>query len=365
MLKRLEKNKDIIFIATVLLVIYQIIQNYEWFFSFACRVLGILVPFFWAFGIAFLLNPLMVYIEKKRKFNRIVTLLFIYTFLIGVLTLLVVIVTPQLVKSITDIIKNMPDYYDIVENKISVLLDSKFFENPELNTMVKDSVDTLAKSTFDYFNDSLSDIFSRLIGLTSGFLQFIVGLIVSIYMLYDKEYFKLSSKKIVYRLFGAQKGDFIIHWGNVTNTVFQEFFIGKSLDSFIIGLLCWAGLLFLNAPYPFLLAIIVGIFNMIPYVGPFIGAIPVVFLSFFVKPITALWAAIFILILQQFDGNILGPKILGNRMGIKPISVMLAIFIGGGLFGILGMLVGVPIFKLLSIIIDQFVGSKGDLENCE
>ena len=365
MLKRLEKNKDIIFIVTILLVIYQIIQNYEWFFSFAYLILSILVPFFWAFGIAFLLNPLMVYIEKKRKFNRIVTLLFIYTFLIGLLTLLLVIVTPQLVKSITDIVKNMPDYYDIIESKISVLLDSKFFENPELNTIIKESVDKLAKNTFDYFNDSLSDIFSELLGLTSRFLQFIVGLIVSIYMLYEKEYFKLSTKKIVYRLFGDQKGESIIHWGDITNNVFQEFFIGKSLDSFNIGLLCWVGLLFLNAPYPFLLAVIVGIFNMIPYVGPFIGAIPVVFLSFFMKPSTALWSAIFILVLQQFDGNILGPKILGNRMGIKPISVMLAIFIGGGLFGIFGMLVGVPIFKLLSIIIEQFIDSKDDMKILE
>ncbi len=358
MLNKLKKYQDIIFLVIVILIIAKIIQNYQWFLGIVGELSRILAPFFWAFGTAFLLNPLMKYIEKKIHTKRLFTLIIIYTLLIGLLILFIVIVTPRITNSVTELVKNMPQYYKAFQNSMNSFLDSRFFDNAELNKMIKETLGTIFESVFAYFNDFLSNLVSKVIGLTSGILQFLVGLIISVYMLYDKEHFQDFAKKVLNKLFESDKSKGIIEWGSIANSVFTDFFIGKTIDSLIIGILCGIGLTIIGAPYPFLLSVVVGVFNMIPYVGPFIGAVPTIILTLFIVPQKTIWVALFILILQQFDGNILGPKILGNRLGIRPIYVVLAIFIGGGFFGMFGMLVGVPLFKMFSIVLDRLMGEK-------
>ncbi|MDO4793816.1 MAG: AI-2E family transporter [Filifactor alocis] len=348
---------------TISIIFYKIIQNYEVLFSLLKKLNVVLTPFFWAFGIAFLLNPLMKKIETYKGMSRTRTLVVMYTLLIGLLSLLVIIVTPRIISSVTEIVVNMPGYYNRLQMLLSSVLESKFISDTDVNEFLSTSTRKLADSVFDYLNHSATKMVSRVIDLTSAVLQFIVGLIISIYMLYDKEMFQDSFKKILFHLLEKKNARKIIEWGSITNSVFTDFFIGKSLDSLIIGILCGIGLSIIGAPYPFLLALIVGIFNMIPYVGPFIGAVPAVFFTLLSDPLKALWVVLFIFVLQQFDGNILGPKILGDRLGVRPIYVMLAIFVGGGFFGMFGMLVGVPVFKLISIALAKLVEDKDILQD--
>lgn len=358
MFHRLKKYQDIIFLIALSIIMYKAIQNYESFLFVFQKLIAILMPFFWAFGIAFLLNPLMKLIEGRKGMNRTMTLTIIYTLLIGLLALFFIIVTPRIIKSITDIVINMPVYYSQVQDTVSKLLDEKMMIDYEINDFLLDSTKKMADSLFNSLNHSMTEVVSGVINLTSSILQFAVGLIISIYMLYDKERFQESLKKILLHIFGKNSTQKILEWGTITNTIFTDFFIGKSLDSLIIGILCGIGLSVIGAPYPFLLAFVVGVFNMIPYVGPFIGAVPAIFFTLLVSPARALWVVLFIFVLQQFDGNILGPKILGDRLGIRPIYVMLAIFLGGGFFGMFGMLIGVPVFKLISIAINRLIEEK-------
>lgn len=358
MFHRLKKYQDIIFLIALSIILYKVIQNYESFLFVFQKLIAILMPFFWAFGIAFLLNPLMKLIERRKGMSRTMTLTIIYTLLIGLLALFFIIVTPRIIRSITDIVINMPIYYSQVQDAVSKLLDEKRMIDYEINDFLLDSTKKMADSLFNSLNHSMTEVVSGVINLTSSILQFAVGLIISIYMLYDKERFQASLKKILFHIFGKNSTHKILEWGTITNTIFTDFFIGKSLDSLIIGGLCGIGLSLIGTPYPFLLAFVVGIFNMIPYVGPFIGAVPAIFFTLLVSPAKALWVILFIFVLQQFDGNILGPKILGDRLGIRPIYVMLAIFLGGGFFGIFGMLIGVPVFKLISIAINRLIEEK-------
>lgn len=362
MFHRLKKYQDIIFLITISIIIYKVIQNYQVLFSVLIKMNVVLTPFFWAFGMAFLLNPLMKKIETYKGMSRTRTLVVMYTLLIGLLSLFVIIVTPRMISSVTEIIVNMPRYYNRLQMLLSSVLESRLISDTDVNEFLSTSTRKLADSVFDYLNHSATKMVSRVIDLTSAVLQFVVGLIISIYMLYDKERFQDSLKKLLYYLFERENAKKIIEWGSITNSVFTDFFIGKSLDSLIIGILCGIGLSIIGTPYPFLLALIVGIFNMIPYVGPFIGAVPAVFFTLLSDPLKALWVILFIFVLQQFDGNILGPKILGDRLGVRPIYVMLAIFVGGGFFGIFGMLIGVPVFKLISIALSKLLEEKDVLQ---
>lgn len=145
---------------------------------------------------------------------------------------------------------------------------------------------------------------------------------------------------------------------NMSHNIFGKFMIGKIIDSFIIGLLCFLGTRLLNIPYSLLISVIVGITNIIPFFGPFLGAIPCILILLVIDPIKALWFSIFILILQQIDGNIIGPKILGNSIGISAIFIMFSVIVGGGLFGVLGMILGVPVFVVLYNLISTFINKK-------
>ena len=168
-------------------------------------------------------------------------------------------------------------------------------------------------------------------------------------------------------LFSKKQVESIASTIKYTNSVFNSFVVGKTIDSLIIAIIFFIGSIILNLPYPMLFAIIIGITNMIPYFGPFIGAVPVVALTILINPIKGLWVLIFIVVLQQFDGVILGPRILGDSIGLKPIGVIFAIIVGGAIAGPLGMFFGVPIFSVIFTIFSNFVeklyNSKNTVKN--
>ena len=201
--------------------------------------------------------------------------------------------------------------------------------------------------------------------LTTGVIDFVgeifnalIGIIVSIYILYSKEMFGKQGKKITYAVLNARHANIVLHVMQKANEIFGGFLIGKIIDSAIIGLLCFFGLTLLNMPYTLLVSVIVGVTNVIPFFGPYIGAIPSAVLILLADPIKGVYFLVFILVLQQLDGNFIGPKILGSSTGLSSFWVIFAILLGGGMFGFIGMLLGVPSFAVIYYIVQMVVNGK-------
>ena len=188
--------------------------------------------------------------------------------------------------------------------------------------------------------------------------QLFVGLITAFYLLMDKERFCNQSKKICYATMRRETCESLIYWTRHASHIFAGFISGKILDSIIIGVLCYLGMLLFKMEYALLISVIVGVTNIIPFFGPFIGAVPSILILLIVNPYSALWFAVFILVLQQLDGNVIGPLILGDYVGISPLWIMISIVIGGGLFGFVGMLLSVPVFALIYAIIKALLENR-------
>lgn len=330
---------------------------------YTSNFLGIFIqlvsPFIWALTIAYLLNPLMILMEKKLRLPRIVCLIIIYILLLGLLTLFITIITPKIIENIRNINDNLPEYLKTAEkwlilqsSKLAVLKDYGVYEYFQKN--LTNFMSTLSGS----MTLTLSKTVSQLIDITSALLSFALGVVISIYMLKDKEVFGRQINKFLYAIFPTNKVDYLINVSKEMNMVFSKYLIGKIVDSLIIGILCFIGLLIIGAPFAVAFSSIVAVTNMIPYFGPFIGMIPAVIITLFYSPIKAIWVGLFILGLQQFDGLYLGPKILGTQVGLKPLWVISAIIIGGGLFGVIGMLLAIPVTGMAKLLLSKYVNTK-------
>jgi predicted PurR-regulated permease PerM len=358
-LHRLRENINIFFILLVAFIMYKVIDNHYYFITQLRFLWTLMSPFIWAFGIAYILNPLMVWLESNRKIKRPVSLAIVYVMLLGVLTLMVTIVTPVILQNITDIMEKLPGYIarserwvneKIIEFGIIEGLGESFFNFNDLNRIFT--------RVLNFLNITFSTLINRVVGITSGIAKMLLGLLISVYLLADKEKFISSIKRICYAYLGESKSEELFEFGRETDRVFSNFLIGKLIDSAIIGLICYIGLSLLRVNFALLLSIIVGVCNMIPYFGPFIGAVPAVLITLFYDPPKALWVTLFVLALQQFDGLILGPKILGDKVGLSPFYIILSIIIGGGFFGIIGMLLGVPVLKTIFILFGRDIDRR-------
>ncbi|KXZ40789.1 Predicted PurR-regulated permease PerM [Alkalithermobacter thermoalcaliphilus JW-YL-7 = DSM 7308] len=321
--------------------------------------ISILGPFIWAFSIAYLLNPMMSYLERNFKIKRGLSIGIVYLVVLGLIIITATIVSPRIVKSIAQILNDMPSYINITQEWVKTnVINSKILERYGVTGYVEQNINQILIQVTAFLDKTLNTLVVSIIGFTSVFFNLILGLIISIYLLKDKEQFIISIKKVLYAVFSQDVANSIIKFGTEVDDIFSQFIIGKFIDSLIIAILCFLGLLILKIDYPILISLIIGITNMIPYFGPIIGMIPAVVITLFYSPIKALWVAIFILILQQFDGWVLGPKILGDKVGLSPFWVILAIVIGGGTFGVLGMFLGVPIIAVIKMILERYVAKK-------
>ena len=204
-------------------------------------------------------------------------------------------------------------------------------------------------------SDFIANITTGVYNVVKAVFNAIICLIISVYVLMTKEKFIGQAKKIIYAIFRPRYGNVVMEVFRKADDVFGGFFIGKIIDSLIIGCICFVGLAILRMPYVALISVIVGVTNIIPFFGPYIGAIPSFILIFLVDPMKGVYFIIFIIILQQVDGNVIGPKILGNTTGLSPFWVIFAILLFGGSFGVIGMLFGVPIFAMIYYIVKRIV----------
>ncbi|MCD6435740.1 MAG: AI-2E family transporter, partial [Clostridiales bacterium] len=221
-----------------------------------------------------------------------------------------------------------------------------------------DTVNEYISNVSSIFDKVVYTSLNSILGISRGIFKFILGFVISIYILKDKEEFGKGFRRFFYAKFTSENADKILEFVRDSDKIFSKYLIGKLIDSIIIGLISMAGFFILKAPYPMLLALIIGVTNMIPYFGPFIGAVPAILITLFFSPVAALWVSIFIFFLQQLDAYIIGPKILGKSLGLSPFWIILAILIGGGFFGLLGMLVGVPIMAIIRNIVTKNIDNE-------
>lgn len=359
----------IAFAVCLLLVV--LFLRFEGVVAILQKVLHVLMPVIWGFVFAYLLNPLMgfyerylkKFLQKKKphpKLIRGISVGLTVLTALAALTALFSIVIPQLVNSISNIINNMSDYFRTAEIWIADLMA----DNPAIIGFLNQAIENLQSTIMDYVkNPDLQNMIKSLstgalngvMGFLGGVWDFVLGFIIMVYLLSSKETFCSQAKKVLYAIFSQKTCKNLLSVVHMADDTFIGFISGKSLDSLIIGFLCFFVMSILQMPYAVLISVLIGVTNMIPFFGPIIGAIPSAILILLTQPNKVIAFVIFVIVLQQFDGNILGPKILGNSTGLPSFWVMFAIFIGGGLFNFVGMLLGVPVFAVIYTLVKRFI----------
>ncbi len=331
-------------------------------------IVDVAMPVIDGFILAYLLTPILNKIEGKiikplyikaklpmtpktkrriRGFSILVTVILVFVILYEFLNLVI----PEVIRSIQSIIFQFPVYI----NNLTKWALGLIKDNPGLEGTVNDLIEQYSPklltyvntNLLPYLNNMLKTVSLSVIGVFKALWNFIIGFIISIYLLGSKEKFAGQAKKIVYALFDRKSGNELIRNFRFVHSTFIGFIGGKIVDSIIIGIICFICTSIIGTPYAILVSVIVGVTNIIPFFGPWIGGIPSALLVLMIDPIQALYFIILILVIQQFDGNILGPKILGESTGLSGFWVIFSITIFGGLFGVLGMVAGVPIFAVI------------------
>lgn len=362
----------VVIVFVICLLCVSMVFNHEKYISYSKQVLKVIAPIIWGGAIAYLLNPVMKFFErflkkllcKKKERKALVRSLSIAITLmitLSLIALLIITVIPEVIQSIEKILKNFSSYLNNLQDFATRFLS----DNPEINKLWNNEFETIRSSLMDAvtkfqpeFENLLTGIRDGAFSFLIGIKDFLLGIIMSIYIMYNKETFKGQTKKVLYSLFREKKCEQILRIADRVNIVFIKYISGKVLDSFFVGVITFVMMKLMGMPFAALISFIIGLANMVPFFGPIIGAIPCILLILVENPKKALIFAIFILILQQFDGNVLEPKILGGSLGLPTFWILFAIFIGGGLFGFIGMVTFVPIFTVIYTLIKELVNEK-------
>lgn len=349
----------------LVLLLYFAIQNLPGILDFFQSMINLLLPFIVGFAIAFLITPLMLWFEEQAlnkvtftaRTKRKISASFAFSTAVIVFGAFIAIVVPQVLSSIAQLSNLLPDYIASAEQYLTQWFLSLNFRE-EVVVILIDTGNELLKNLAQITRDIIPMILNFSWNFVSVLFRTIVGFIVSIYILLDRERFTVQFKKMTFAIFSKKQSERLFEISRLSANMFKSFIVGKTVDSLIVGVICYIVMLIFNWPYAVLISLIIGVTNMIPVFGPFIGAIPALFLLFIVDPTAALWFALFIIILQQIDGNIIGPLILQDSMGLPSLWIMFAIILGGGFFGLIGMFLGVPVFAVIYVIIKEIVNQR-------
>ncbi len=361
--------------------IFFLFWNFQSILEVLSEGISILMPIIAGCAIAYLLLPMVKTIDKflipfvTKKFkwsNKGIRSTRLFSIVISELSMLFLIfllfymLIPEIYRSVLNVIEN----FSTVANSFVDWFSSFTFNNPDISIFLTDSLEQVLTSLETWMetdlltqaNTFMSDLTIGVIGFITGLTDFFLGIIISIYVLYSRDLFSRQAKKLIYAMLPCQRANLILHITKKSNAIFGGFITGKIIDSIIIGILCAIGMTIFNFPYVLLISVIIGVTNFIPFFGPFIGGIPCALLLFLIDPLQGLYFALFVLFLQQLDGNVIGPRILGESTGLPSFWVIVAILVGGGLFGFAGMVMGVPtfavIYYLVTLYINQRLGNK-------
>ena len=309
--------------------------------------------------------PMEKKIRRRRLAARALSVTIAYIIVLAAVTGICIAVVPSVAKSVVDLADQMPSYV----KKIDAFLEDFFANNPEIASLISDGfteigsiVQQISKAVQPMAGDIMSSVstgvFQFAAGLLTGLKNAVIGLIIAIYLLVSKERLLAQIKKILFAFLKNNVCQRIFYVGSRSNSIFKSYVISNLLDALIIFAAMAIGCLAMGMPYSMLLAVVCGVTNLIPFFGPFIGAIPCGILILLVDPVKVIWFELFVLVLQQLDGNVIKPHLFGGSTGLPAIWVLVSITIGGGLFGIPGMLLGVPVFAVIYLLFAEFVASK-------
>ncbi|AFQ45076.1 AI-2E family transporter [Desulfosporosinus meridiei] len=337
----------------------------EYFNRILAGYYSALYPFIYGFIIAYLVNFLLNFIIKllgkipamkriKKSQFHMLSLLLAYLISGFFVYLFLAFIFPQLMASVIGLVRNIPDYVRSAAEYIETISDDILLP-PDVVVFINKRLDELAIFISENARDLVPMVLYFLRSTALSLWNVFLGIIISIYMLAEKERFISVAKKVNYGVFNVKTADKIIELSKRTQKIFSRFLGGKIVDSLIIGLIAFIVLTIVDMPYTLLVSFIITVTNIIPFFGPFIGAIPSVIIIFFESPTMAFWFMIIIFILQQLDGNVIGPKILGDSLGISSFWILFAILLGGKFFGFIGLIIGVPLFVLIYSIIKEVI----------
>ncbi len=368
-------------IICVAILFSKLLEHWQVFSNGVNKIASAAAPIMVGAILAFLLNPILIFFDrcfhtlfqdklikdkaKLFKVSRGLSVVCTMVIFLGLLTGLFSLVIPQLIESVSVMISNMETYYNNVMKFVDNIYNN--FQSLSISEdVITNVIDTIYARTQDWlYNDVLPNMDKIVLNIGSGVIvglrfiyNFVVGIIAAIYIMIYKEYLASRGKKVIYALFKVKTANTFLDGLSEAHRIFSQFINGKIIDSIIIGLLAFVLTTIFGVPYAILISTIIGITNVVPFFGPIIGAIPCLFIVLIAEPMMFVVLLIIVIVLQQFDGNILGPKILGDMTGLSSFWVLAAVVVGGGLFGFYGMLLGVPVFACVYTYINHMSKEK-------
>lgn len=348
-------------------IIYRFVTQWSGTKELISDLWDVLFPFFLGFLIAYIINPVIEFFQRnlfarfipdtKKRLQRALSILFSYILFLGGAAVCLIFVIPQLIESLQELSLQIPEIFESVKHLFDKYMKSStsFLPRETISSLETNVLPKMMSISNDFLSELIPWIYNMTLSLAKWVFNLAIALVTSIYMTADKKIIIMLLKKTILAIFSEKMSYSILRKCKDCHRIFSSFIIGKSIDSLIIGILCFLLMTLLNLPYAVLISVIVGITNMIPYFGPFIGAVPGTFILFIVSPMKSLIFIIMVFVLQQFDGFILGPKILGDSTGVRPLLILFSITIGGAYFGPLGMFLGVPFFACVQYLIENWI----------
>lgn len=378
--KYLEFLKYFVISSAILILAVFLLWKYEITIAFFTKLFKILRPLIIGGAIAFILNRPVVKFQKlykglfdksntprkngKPKTFYTLSIITAYVIFVAIVTAIIWFIIPQLFSSAKFFVSNFDGYYKNfvgIYNKYLGSLDLSLFKD----TDILDTVYTKIYSLTEYIPEFLTKTFGVTAGIISGVVDVFIGLIFSVYLIADKKKLKSQVSKVFRVILSDNKYNKLVDFYNLTSKSFSHFINGQLTEAFILGILCFVGMKIFGFEYAVLISVIIGVTNLIPIFGPIFGTIPCALILLLVNPIHALWFVVFIIVLQQIDSNIIYPRVVGNSVGLGPLWTLAAIIIGGGLFGVLGMLLSVPTMSVIYILVGRLVNKKYKEKNDE
>ena len=379
-LKNMPPMFSLMIVVAFGILFYKFVQKFDLTAIEFSSLISVMSPFIIGLVLTFFLVPPVKFVE--RQFSRLaffkshypltnlLSILISYVVIFGIVIIVLVYVMPQVFAGLSTLLTLLIDALQSLYNNLEPLLAdwdesswSSLISGKALRESLGGILTSLTANLEGIAGTVLPKLYQTVSSIAAGSLNTLVGLIVSIYLIADRKNVAYSGKRALYAFFKKERATQILNLAQEILTIFRRFFVGKIVDSLIIGILCYILMKILGLPYAELISVIVGITNVIPFFGPFIGAIPSILIILMSSPMEALIFAVLILALQQLDGNVIGPAILGNSLGLKPIWIVFSVTVGGGLFGLVGMIAGVPAFTVIYTLFKRCVSRRLQTKN--
>ena len=365
-----RKVKIGILIALFTVVLYLGLQHMDVVVKMAGFLVSLVSPFIYGVCIAFVLNLLMKLLETKvfkklnekrnpkwEKARRPVCLAITILLFLGFLTALVYFLIPQLALSVKTLVNNIPTYLESLQTWANGFL-AQIGVSTNINEAITGFLTQFSDSILTYLGDMVPKVVQTTVDVTSGIFNAFFGFVIAIYMLASKEALLRGCRRVLYAYLPLRGADYCTHAYRVVKQRFTGFVPGQLTEAVILGTLCFIGMTIFRMPYALLISIIIGITNIVPIIGPILGTIPGALIMLMIEPMQAVWFVLFIVILQQIESNLIYPRVVGDSLGLPGIWVMFSVLVGGGLFGLPGVLLGVPCFSVIYTLFAESVGKR-------